>query len=233
MAEPLTIACELRARLISAPEVILEDRDLMRALVSGNERAMGDNVVDMRGLAMQRLEARLERLEETHGSALAAAYDNLSGTQSVHRAVLHLLDAPSFEDFLAALGTDAADCLRVDCVRLILESRQLEAEPELMRLGELFFVAEPGFGAAYLGRAPADKPVSLREIQPGQGGLYGGRAEAMRSEALIHIDLGPGRLPGMLALGAADPGQFRPGQATDLLAFFGGVVERAMRRWLE
>ena len=41
-----------------------------------------------------------------------------------------------------------------------------------------------------------------------------------------------GRLPGMLVLGAEDPHQFKPNQGTDLLAFFGGVFERAMRRWL-
>jgi len=36
----------------------------------------------------------------------------------------------------------------------------------------------------------------------------------------------------MLALGAEDPHQFRPNQGTDLLGFFAGVFERAMRRWL-
>ena len=36
----------------------------------------------------------------------------------------------------------------------------------------------------------------------------------------------------MLALGAEDPHQFRANHGTDLLAFLGGVFERAMRRWL-
>ena len=48
----------------------------------------------------------------------------------------------------------------------------------------------------------------------------------------LAIDLGAGRLPAMLLLGSSDPAQFRPGQATDLLVFFGGVVERLLRRWL-
>ena len=46
------------------------------------------------------------------------------------------------------------------------------------------------------------------------------------------LDLGPGRLPGMLALGAEDPHLFAPSQGTDLLTFFAGTVERAIRRWL-
>ncbi|MFW5655763.1 MAG: DUF484 family protein, partial [Roseicyclus sp.] len=57
-------------------------------------------------------------------------------------------------------------------------------------------------------------------------------AQWIRSEALIRLDLGPGRLPAMLAMGAEDPQHFRPTQGTDLLAFFGGVFERMMQRWL-
>ena len=49
----------------------------MRALIAANERAMGGNIVDLRGIAMERLEARLDRLEDTHRSVIAAAYENL------------------------------------------------------------------------------------------------------------------------------------------------------------
>ena len=57
-SNPVTVLIEqdLRDRLMAQPEAILEDRDLMRALVAANERAMGSNVVDLRGLAMERLE---------------------------------------------------------------------------------------------------------------------------------------------------------------------------------
>ncbi|MEO9865167.1 DUF484 family protein, partial [Yoonia sp.] len=48
----------------------------------------------------------------------------------------------------------------------------------------------------------------------------------------LKLDFGPNRLPGMLVMGSEDPHQFTPQQGTDLLTFFGGVFERAMRRWL-
>jgi hypothetical protein len=57
---------DLRDRILAEPETILEDRDVMNALVAANERAMGANIVDLRGIAMQRLETRLDRLEDTH-----------------------------------------------------------------------------------------------------------------------------------------------------------------------
>ena len=54
----------------------------------------------------------------------------------------------------------------------------------------------------------------------------------IRSEACLKLDLGEGRLPGLLVLGAEDPHMFHPQQGTDLMTFFAGVFERAMRRWL-
>ena len=64
------------------------DRDVMRALITANDRQMGGNIVDMRGIAMERLENRLDRLEDTHRSVIAAAYENLSGTNQVHRQLI-------------------------------------------------------------------------------------------------------------------------------------------------
>ena len=69
----------LREAIISQPGVILDDKDVMRVLIAANERAMGGNIVDLRGIAMDRLESRLDRLEDTHRSVIAAAYENLAG----------------------------------------------------------------------------------------------------------------------------------------------------------
>lgn len=225
---------DLRDRIIAEPETILEDRDLMRALIAANERAMGTNVVDLRGIGMERLEARLDRLEDTHRSVIAAAYENLAGTNQVHRAILQMLDPLSFEEFLKNLGGEVAQTLRVDCIRLVLESVQDAEDPALRRLGEVLFVAEPGFIADYVagGRNVSLRPVTLRQTIPSSDQIYGERAGWIRSEALLRLDFGKGRLPGLLVMGAEDPHQFKPTQGTDLLAFFAGVFERTMRRWL-
>lgn len=225
---------DLRDRILSEPEILLEDRDVMNALVAANERAMGNNVVDLRGIAMQRLETRLERLEDTHRSVIAAAYENLAGTNLVHRAILQMLDPLSFEDFLKTLSTDVAATLRVDCARLVLESRIEGDDPALRRLGDVLYVGEPGFVAHYIsgGRNVPLRPVTLRQTMPEGDALYGDRAGFIRSEALLRLDFGQRRLPGMLVLGAEDPHHFKPTQGTDLLAFFAGVFERTMRRWL-
>jgi uncharacterized protein len=225
---------DTRDRLIARPEAILDDRDLMNALIGANERQMGANVVDLRGVAMERLEHSLDRLEDTHRSVIAAAYENLAGTNQVHRAILQMLDPLSFEDFLRTLSTDVAATLRVDSVRLVLETAQEGPEPALRRLGEVLLVTEPGLVASYMagGRDVPVRPVVLRHVPPQGEAIYGELAGRIRSEALLKLDFGAGRLPGMLALGAEDPHQFKPTHATDLLAFFAGVFERTMRRWL-
>ena len=225
---------DMRDRIIAAPETILEDRDVMRALIAANERAMGSNIVDLRGIAMERLENRLDRLEDTHRSVIAAAYENLAGTNQVHRAILQLLDPLSFEEFLKSLGAEVAQTLRVDCIRLVLESVQPAEDPALRRLGDVLYVAEPGFVADYVsgGRNVSLRPVTLRQVVPQSDAIYGEKAGWIRSEALMRLDFGKGRLPGMLVMGAEDPHQFKPTQGTDLLAFFAGVFERTMRRWL-
>jgi len=225
---------DTRDRILAAPEALLEDNDVMNALIGANERAMGSNIVDLRGIAMERLEGRLGRLEDTHRTVIAAAYENLAGTNQVHRAILQMLDPLSFEEFLKALNGDVAQTLRVDCVRLVLESVQPAEDPALRRLGDVLFVAEPGFVGEYLsgGRNVSLRPVILRQVLPASDALYGERAGWIRSEALMKLDFGKGRLPGMLVLGAEDPHQFKTTHGTDLLGFFAGVFERTMRRWL-
>ena len=225
---------DLRDRIIAEPETLLEDIDVMNALIAANGRAMGANIVDLRGIAMDRLENRLDRLEDTHRSVIAAAYENLAGTNQVHRAILQMLDPLSFEDFLKSLGVEVAQTLHVDCLRLVLESVQSADDPALRKLGDVLFVAEPGFIAEYLagGRNVPLRTVTLRQTIPSSDVLYGDRTGWIRSEALLRLDFGQGRLPGMLVLGAEDPHQFKPTQGTDLLAFFAGVFERTMRRWL-
>ena len=234
MTEQALIDEETRDRIIADPEVILEDLDVMRALVAANERAMGANVVDMRGIAMDRLEARLGRLEDTHRTVIAAAYENLAGTNQVHRAILQMLDPLTFEEFLKGLGTEVAETLRVDCIRLVLESVQGADDPALRRLGDVLCVAEPGFIDSYMtgGRNVPVRAVTLRQVQPSSDAIYGEAAGWIRSEALMKLDFGAGRLPGMLVMGCEDPHHFKPTQGTDLLAFFAGVFERTMRRWL-
>lgn len=223
-----------RERIIENPEVILDDQDVMRALIAANERSLGSNIVDLRGIAMERLEARLDRLEDTHRSVIAAAYENLAGTNQIHRAILDMLDPVDFTDFVANLGGNVAEILRVDRVRLLIETATADAAlcaPVEAQLGHVLSFVPEGWIDRFTGGVRTRK-VTLRQVSPASEEVYGASADWVASEALLRLDFGPGRRPGLLVLGCEDPHQFRPNQGTDLLAFFAGVFERVMRRWL-
>lgn len=226
---------DFREKIISDPDLILDDLDVMRALVAANESATAENVVDLRGMAMDRLEHRLDRLEDTHRGVIAAAYENLAGTNQIHRAVLCLLEARTFPDFLARLSKDVADILRVDTIKLLLETRVEDEGTALNRLGNVIVTAEPDFARTYVtfGRNIPARTVTLRQVTPETDLIYGDHSDDIRSEACMMLDLGEGRLPAMMLFGSEDPHQFRPAQGTDLLTFFAGAFERMMRHWLK
>ena len=135
---------------------------------------------------------------------------------------------------MGALAGPVADTLRVDGMRLVLETAGDRSTAHLGALEDVMGLAEMGYTSLFVGLSQGGAPrqVTLRRVEGGDADVYGDRAPAIRSEACLALDLGKGRLPGLLILGAEDPQQFAPGQGSDLLAFFAGVLERSLRRFL-
>ena len=228
---------QLRDRILSDPSLVLEDLDVMKALIDANGQMMGENVVDLRGIAMTRLEQRFDRLEDTHRTVIAAAYENLAGMSQINRAVLALLEPLDFSEFLTSLRGEVADILKVSSLRLCLESHTAthEVQSKLSEeYGDVLGIYGPGSIDEYLtgGRNMTSRAVTLRQVANPPEVLYGKQTAWIRSEALLKLDLGDAKLPGMLALGSEDPHQFHPNHGTDLLGFFAGATERVLRRWL-
>lgn len=231
LSDAASAAAALRALILADPGLVLDDSEVMRALIeaAGGE---GRNVVDLRGALVSRLETRLARLERTHRSVIAAAYETLAGASQVQRVTLALLDQPDRASFLRALVEEAPAVLSLDAARLCLEPAAEDAPPPPEDAPGL--VALPFGGiAAYcaLGDAPERDGVWLRRAPPEAELVYGEEAGAAGSEALIALDLGPGRGRGLLAFAAADPDRFSPDHGADLVQFLGGVVERVLRRF--
>lgn len=227
------IADDVRTRILQQPDVILEDADVMRALIAANERTMGGNVVDLRGVAMDRLENRLHRLEDTHRSVIAAAYENLAGMALIHRTVVALLEPLTFDAFLDCVQKELPELLRLAQVRLVLESHEA-GDPDVEKaVGQVLAIRKPGFVAEYLGVGRPARRVTLRSTDSSAALVHDHGADDLSSEACLSLDFGEGRLPGMLVLGSRDVLHFSPNQGTDLLDFLADTFERAMRRWLE
>ena len=219
----------LRSRLLADPAIILGDRDLMRALVAAREAELGDNVIDIRGRAMEALEHRLDRLETAHESVISAAYENQSGTQVIHRAVLSLLEPMDFPAFLDTLEADVAPILRVETLKLVMESA--DGAPPTTDTGPLVVMPAGSIGRMIAAgrKAPRGDDIVLRRASAETRAVHG---TEVASEALLPLDLGPGRRPALLVIGSLDPTRFSPAQGTDLLRFFGQAFRLVLIGWL-
>ena len=209
---------DIREKLLADPGVILADRDLMRALVAAREAEIGDNVIDIRGRAMEALETRLDRLESQHETVIAAAYDNQSGMAVVHRAVIGLLETADLAELVDSLQADIAPLLRIETLRLMIE-----ADPVLPGLPEDVLVAPEGAVERVIAagrRAPRGDDIVLRPASPITQPIH---RRLVASEALLPLDLGARRPRALLVMGSADKTRFQPAQGTDLLRFFAQV----------
>ena len=229
---------ELKQRIIDDPSSVLNDREIMRALITAGDDVVDPNVIDLRSVAIRKLEERLDDLEGHKSSILSAAYDNVAATNLFHRAILSILEPNSFAEFLEFMRGEWADTLRCTIARLCVEAPRvpLDDMPVLQREfgpGVVFLQKDEVDFYITLGREgePA-RHITLRQINRGVSKIHGNISDDIRSEALLKIDLGEGNRPGLIVLASDNPEQFMPTHATDLLIFYGSVFERVVQRWL-
>lgn len=216
----------VRSLILADPDLVLRDDDVMRRLVG--ETTGQRKVVDLRDRLVERMEQRLDKLVTQHRSVIAAAYENVAGTSQVHKAILALIEPLDLSAFLQRLTQDVPNFLGIEEARLCLEADVTETGPAEGFGDDLHgrVVALPeGQIADYIAMGGEDKTVVLRPVGEEAEYVFG-EANPVQSEALMALDIAGSR--GMLAFGSADPKKFDPGHGTDLLEFFGGVVERLL-----
>lgn len=227
----------VREEILSNPKAFLEDNDIMRALITADRAKQANNVIDLRSIAMDRMEDRLNKLEDTHRTVIAAAYDNVSSMNQIHRAVLSVLEPEDFNGFLQFIENELATTLGVETVNLCLETQAVLSGqgPSLSKefgTGVTFMAIGEVDDYITQGRAVNSRAVTMRSVKSNAGVLYKDCTDTIRSEALLKLNLGDGNLPGMLVIGSKNADQFAPAQGSDLLLFLGSAFARILRRWL-
>lgn len=220
----------VRSLILADPGIVLGDDMVMRALIGAGGRG-ARNIVDLRDKLVERLEQRLQKLVRANRSVIAAAYENVAGTRQLHRAILALLDAPDRARFLACLVSEVPRTVGVDEGRLCLEADVDEivtAEELAPALGGRVLLMPEGTVRQYMALGAEEDETAGVVLRPATEAaeLVFGPLSAVRSEALVRLDLGD-RL-GLFAFGDSEPDRFTADQGTDLLEFFGGVVERLL-----
>ena len=113
---------KLREEILAKAHEILNDETLLRALIEASDQNLGSKIVDIRSVAMKKMDGELKKLKRSNQQVIATAYENLVGMKQVHQVVLKLLEHNNFDEFITNLNTEACDILRVDCIRLGLET---------------------------------------------------------------------------------------------------------------
>ena len=207
------------------PDFLAENAELLEVLTPPAP-PRGDGVVDLQSFMVERLRGQIQSMTEARDALVQAGRTNMAAQSRVHKTVLALLAAKSFEQLIEIVTTDLAVMLNLDAVTLGVE--KAEQSLPAIRLGGLFQL-EPDTVDAMIGKR---RRVLLRSDIEGDPALYGAAAGLVASEALIRLNASATTPPAILALGARAPDQFHPGQGTELLIFLGDALELSIRTWL-
>ncbi len=207
------------------PEFLDNHPEALR-LLRPPTREIGAGVLDFQHFLLERQRLDLARLGTEHKSLLATSRGNLASQSRIHKAVLAILAAASFEQLFQTVTVDLAVLLDVDIVTIAVESEAM-APPRTLHGIHLL---KAGTVDALLG---PDKAAALDAEASGDPALFGGAAGLVRSQALLRLGFGKANPTGLLCIGTRKPGRFHPGLGTELLGFLARALSVTIAQWLK
>ena len=227
---------QLREEILAKAHEILNDETLLRALIEASDKNLGSKIVDLRSVAMQKMDGELKKLKRSNQQVIATAYENLVGMKQVHQVVLKSLEQNNFDDFITNLDTEACNILRVDCVKIGLETHSSLQNNEKYdsKLSKLLDLYPVNFVDTYISQGENNNTddVILRPTPKGSEQLYGKVSKNLKSEGCIKLRIGNKKIIGILALASKEREKFTAQQGVELLKFMGSVFERRISHWL-
>ena len=217
-----TTAEQVAAYLRQHPDFFDRNPELLEAIAPKS----ADGVVDLRHYMVERLRDELAEMSGLRDEMVVTGRTNLSAQARVHKAILALLAARNFEHFIETLTTDLAVIVDLDVVTLGVEQ---DGEDVTRAQTPGVYSLDPGTVDRLVGPGQS---IVLRETVEGDPMVFGPGAGLVASDALLRLSIGSTTPTALLALGSREPGQFHPGQGTELLGFLARVVESCVRGWL-
>jgi len=224
LTQPVS-ADQVAAYLRHHPEFLADHPDLLDVLTPP-ARAHGKGVVDLQQVMVERLRRENAELTGLRDDLVATGRSNLAIQSRVHEAILALLRATSFEEFVETITTDLAVILDLDVVTIGVEQNP---EGAAWKPVSGVYCLKAGSIDNLLGRTGN---LLLREDVAGDQAIFDAAAGLVRSDALIRLTIGEKTPLALLALGSRQPGTFHAGQGTELLSFLSQVLEVTFRAWL-
>lgn len=189
------------------------------------ERRKGKDVADFQSYLIQRLKDDKEEVIESTREIVETSRANMGNQARIHKAILMILEAQNFEDFIHVITMDFAALLDVDIISLIVEADG-DVIPHIGMTGVR------AVNAGMLESLMQDKLIILENQINGLEELYGGGAKLVKSQTLLRLNIAPGLPAALLAFGSRDPDMFQPDHGTEMIIFLGQVTERCFCAWL-
>lgn len=225
MKEDVTITEEdVIAFLRDNPKFLQKNPDVCDLLVPPPLNN-GRKVANFQSYMIERLKAAKEAVVETAREIVETSRANMNNQQRIHKAVLRLLEADSFDEFIHCITMDLSAVLDVDIAVLVVETNGHDI-PHVHTSG--IRVIPSGTVDKWM----QGKNVLLQDNISGIEPIYGGGAALVKSQILLRVDISMDTPPAILAFGSRDPHMFMEGQATDQILFLARVIERCFRMWL-
>ena len=225
-AVPEVSEAQVAAFLRRDPDFLRRNPQLLDAMAPPG-REQGDGVVDLQQVMVERLRGELGDLRQQRDDLLAMGRSNLSSQSRIHKVVIDLLAARSFERLIETVTTDLAVALDLDIVALCVE-RPGDGAPTPPVAGVKCL--EPGSVDSIFGPG---RGILLHSDVSGDPEVFGSGAGLVASEAMLRLTISSATPPALLAFGSRAPEHFHDGQGTELLAFLAQVIERLIRAWLD
>jgi hypothetical protein len=224
--DPMTITKEdVLAFLKENPKFLDENPDVFEALIPEKKRGRRGQPANFQAYMIDRLKNEREEVIESTREIVENSRANMNNQQRIHTAVLRLLEAQNFEDFIHCITMDLASILDVDIAVLVVEADG-DSIPHVQTNG--IRIIPEGTTDKWMG----EKPVLLQDNISGSEAIYGGGAALVQSQILLRVDISLDTPPAIVAFGSRDKDLFNEGQATDQVLFLARVIERSFRAWL-
>ncbi|MDX1400330.1 MAG: DUF484 family protein [Kiloniellales bacterium] len=208
------------------PEFFSDHPELLASL-EPPERDQGDGIVDFQFAMVQKLREEVSELRNLRNELLTVSRANLASQDRIHRAILALLEARNFEQFIERVTTDLAIILDLDLVSLAVEQAKDSSQAPCVHG---IFCLERGTVQQIFG--PKGRTL-LRQCDSGDVAIYGPGAALVGSEALLRLNISGESPDALLALASRDREKFSEKNGTELLNFLARVLEICFRGWLD
>jgi len=210
--------------LKSNPKFLQKNPAAMDLLLPPKDTANGRRVVDFQHYMVEKLKADKKMVLDTTRDIIEVSRENMSNLARINNAVLKMLEAENFDQFIQILSVDVAVALDCDAVSILIEN---DGRLPNTSMRACRYVPQ-GATKQWI----SENDAVIQSNIKGSVNVFGEAAGLVQSQALLKINHSIDIPTTLLAFGSRDPEMFVEGMGTDLIQFLCDVTERVLKMWM-